>query len=337
MSSNAERDFFIPNNNDCGIPRNAAAYAINVTVVPGGPFGFLTIWPSGQERPNVSALNSDGRIKAGGVIVPAGTDGGVSVYVTDAAHIILDITGYFSAGPGLVFYPLTPCRVADTRNGAGDLGGPPPTGGAPGRSIPVLLSSCGIPASAQAYALNFTALPQNTLGYLTVWPSGQPQPLVSTLNAPAGAITANGAIVPAGAAGNISVYATDNTDLIVDVSGYFAPPDTGGLSLYTMTPCRVLDTRDSSGTFSGTLDVGLNRNCIIPYAARAYSLTATVLPTTGLGYLTLWANGQSRPLAAIDGAITSNIAIVPSINAVIDAYATDNTHLILDIASYFAP
>lgn len=44
-------------------------------------------------------------------------------------------------------------------------------------------SACGIPATASAYSLNITVVPRaGTLGYLTVWPTGQPQPVVSTLN-----------------------------------------------------------------------------------------------------------------------------------------------------------
>ena len=175
MAAGTVREFAIPDNGDCDIPWNASAYAINVTLVPGGPLNFLTIWPTGQDQPNVSALNSDGRIKAVGVIVPAGTNGAVSVFGTDSTHLILDITGYFSSQPGLAFYPLTPCRVADTRDGAGDLGGPSLAGGGQGRSIPILLSTCGIPPGAQAYALNFTAVPHGPLGYLTVWPDGQAQ------------------------------------------------------------------------------------------------------------------------------------------------------------------
>ena len=42
-------------------------------------------------------------------------------------------------------------------------------------------------------------------------------------------------------------------------------------------------------------------------------------------------------LNAIDGAITSNMAIVPNINGKIDAYASGITQLMLDISSYFAP
>lgn len=45
------------------------------------------------------------------------------------------------------------------------------------------LVNCGFPATAKAYSLNATALPTGVLGYLTLWPTGQPQPFVSTLNA----------------------------------------------------------------------------------------------------------------------------------------------------------
>ena len=68
---------------------------------------------------------------------------------------------------------------------------------------------------------------------------------------------------------------------------------------------------------------------------------ATVVPQGSFGYLTLWPDGESQPLVstlnAIDGAITSNMAIVPTTNGKIDAYASGLTQLILDISSYFAP
>jgi hypothetical protein len=121
-----------------------------VTVVPGQSLGYLTIRPAGQAQPIVSTLNSyDGRVKANATITSAGTDGGVSVYVTDATHFILDIDGYFvpdgTNSSGLAFFPLTPCRIADTRNAAGPLGGPSLTGGV-ARSFPVQSSSC-VPAA----------------------------------------------------------------------------------------------------------------------------------------------------------------------------------------------
>ncbi len=60
-----------------------------------------------------------------------------------------------------------------------------------------------------------------------------------------------------------------------------------------------------------------------------------------LGYLTLWPDCKRQPLVstlnALDGAITNNMAIVPSTNGKVDAYASGLTQLILDISSYFAP
>ncbi len=331
---------------------SAASYALNVTLVPTqGPVGYLTVWPASQLQPKVSTMNSDGRIKANAAIVSAGLNGGVSAFVTNTSDVVLDLDGYFvpSSQSTLAFYPLPPCRVADTRNPPGDLGGPYLTGGTL-RNFPVEASACNIPATAQAYSLNFTAVPHGYLAYLTVWETGQNQPVASTLNALTGTITANAAVVPAGTGAEISTYASNDTDLVIDINGYFAPAGAGGLSLYPTVPCRVLDTRTGNGAFSGLLsppvDV-LGSPCGIPTQSQAYAMNATVVPVGILGYLSLWPDGQTQPvvstLNAYDGATTSNMAIVPAGQApagqqgAIDAFASGTTNLILDISSFFAP
>jgi hypothetical protein len=340
------RTFAIPQS-ACGIPPTAAAYSLNVTVVPSGQLGYLTVWPAGQPLPTVSLLNSiDGRIKANAAIVPAGASGAISVYANAEAptQVVIDISGYFipATASSLEFYPLAPCRVVDTRSAASLLGGPSLAAGQ-ARSFPLQSSSCMIPASAQAYSLNVTAVPSGALGYLTMWPAGQVQPNVSTLNAPTGTITANAAIVPAGNGGAVSVFVTDDSQVILDVNGYFAPPNSGGNSLYTTVPCRVLDTRGLASTpFPGTYEVNVQASgCALSAAVTAMVLNATVVPVPQLGWLSLWPAGASQPvvstLNAIDGAITSNMAIVPATNGAIDAYATNETQLILDLSSYFAP
>jgi Chitobiase/beta-hexosaminidase C-terminal domain/Beta-propeller repeat/NHL repeat len=347
LTAGSTRTFNIPQS-ACGIPSTAVAYSLNATVVPNASIGYLTVYPAGEAQPGVSTLNSDGRVKANATITPAGSNGGVSVYTSDPTQFILDIDGYFvpagTSASGLQFYPLTPCRIADTRNPTGPLGGPSLTGG-DGRAFPVLSSSCSIPATAKAYSLNVTAVPREAaLGFLAAWPSGQAQPVASTLNASTGAVTANAAIVTAGTGGDVSIYASNDADVILDINGYFTPPATGGLSLYTVTPCRVLDTRypPAAGAFVGTLTVPVQTSvCAAPAAARAYVFNATVVPPVALGYLTLYPEGAAVPgvstLNASDGAITSNMAIVSTNNGSIDAYATDTTNLILDFSSYFAP
>jgi len=202
-----------------------------MTVVPPGPLFYLTTWPKGQAQPGVSTLNDlDGQIVANAAIVPAGTNGAISVFASNPTNLIIDINGYFAppGNPGaLHFYPLPPCRVADTRSagGSGLTGafGPPQMAGHAARNFPIPTSSCGILPSAQAYSLNMTVVPPGPLFYLTTWPMGQPQPGVSTLNDLGGGIVANAAIVPAGTAGAINIFVNDPTDLIIDINGYFAP------------------------------------------------------------------------------------------------------------------
>ena len=171
-------------------------------------------------------MNSlDGRIKANAAIVPAGSQGAVSVFVSNTTDVVLDIDGYFAPASGstLAFYPLTPCRVADTRKSTFPQGlGPPFLSGQTARDFPVLSSECNIPTIAQAYVFNATVVPLVPLGYLTLWPDGGSQPVVSTLNSIDGAITSNMAIVPT-SNGKIDAYATNPTQLILDISSYFAP------------------------------------------------------------------------------------------------------------------
>jgi hypothetical protein len=301
-------------------------------------------------------MNSlDGRVKANAAIVPAGASGAVSVYVTNTTNVVLDIDGYFAPATQstLAFYPLPPCRVADTRSIYYPQGlGVPHLSAGVARDFPTLSSAC-IPTNVTpaAYSLNFTAVPYpqqgDPLGYLELWPTGQePENRVSTLNNPTGTNVANAAIVPAGTHGEITAYANDDTDLLIDINGYFAAPGVGGLSLCPLTPYSVFDSRrvGSGQPFSGLLNPPVNfpnGGCAVPVAAQAYVTNATVVPSQTLAYLTLRPDGQNQPavstLNAPDGWITSNMAIMPTSNGSIDAYAAGLTQLILDISSYFAP
>ncbi len=181
--------------------------------------------------PGVSTLDDlSGAILANAAIVPAGSDGAVDVFVYAATNLIIDTNGYFAppGNPGaLYFYPLTPCRVVDTRSvgGSGLTGafGPPQMAAGSTRSFPVLSSACGVPATAQAYSLNITVAPPGPMFYLITWPTGETAPGVSTLNDLSGATLANAAIVPAGANGAIDVFVSDPTNVIIDINGYFAP------------------------------------------------------------------------------------------------------------------
>src|SRR6202035_4148712 len=107
-----------------------------------------------------------------------------------------------SGAQALRFVPVTPCRIADTRGATGQFGGPNLASNNP-RNFNISASVCNIPANALAYSLNLTVVPLVPLGFLQVYPAGQGQPAVSTLNSGDGRIKADAAIVPAGLNGAV--------------------------------------------------------------------------------------------------------------------------------------
>ena len=156
-------------------------------------------------------------------------------------------------------------------------------------------------------------------------------------------MVANAAIIPAGTNGDVSVFTTNDTDVIIDINGYFAPPAQGGLSLYALTPCRVMDTRTMAGTapLIGRRDVAVaGGSCDVP-SAQAYVFNTTVVPSGSLIYLSLWPAGELAPvvstLNAVDAAVTSNMAIVPAASDSVSIYTSNPSHVILDAFGYFAP
>lgn len=125
--------------------------------------------------------------------------------------------------PDTAFYTLAPCRVADTRQPAGELGGPALAGGGT-RSFPVS-GSCGVPADAVAVAANVTAVGPAASGYLEVHPTGGLPSETSLINFLSGNVRSNNGILVLGVGGEVSVRpmlsAAGTVHLVLDVSGYF--------------------------------------------------------------------------------------------------------------------
>ena len=174
----------------------------------------------------------------------------------------------------VAFVGIVPCRLVDTRGQTGESGafGPPIMAANETRTIPVLTNTrCNIPASAQAYSLNFTVVPTTTLTYLSGWPTGNPpNPLVSILNSLlTGGIVANAAVVPGGANGSIDVFVTNQTQVIIDINGYYAPqiPLAAGSAA---APSLTFGTDNTTGLYSsatGAVNIatgGVNRLTVRP-------------------------------------------------------------------------
>jgi hypothetical protein len=127
------------------------------------------------------------------------------------------------AAPATDFYTLTPCRLIDTRNAIGPLGGPALVGGTT-RSL-LVAGICGVPVGATALVVNLTIVQPVAAGDLRLFPSGIAAPLVSTINFSAGQILANNAVVPLTGTipGSLDVQAdfAGTSHFVLDVVGYF--------------------------------------------------------------------------------------------------------------------
>ena len=226
----------------------------------------------------------------------------------------------FSAQPAavsLVFVAMTPCRVADTRSGMGFTGafGPPSLTGGAIRTFPIQSgSACAIPPIAQAYSLNVTALPPGILGFITVFPTGQAFPNASTLNDLLGTIVANAVIVPAGSGGSVDVYASDPTDLIIDINGYYAPQDAlttaaGNTNTLLGASALAADTTGINNTAAGASALSSNtagsQNTATGGVALSSNTTGANNTATGYGALRDNATG-SQNTAIGNGALSFN-------------------------------
>jgi hypothetical protein len=135
----------------------------------------------------------------------------------------LSVTGNLGTPNNTKFFTLPPCRVLDTRNPVGPLGGPALAGGA-FRTF-TITGRCEVPSTAKSISINATVVQPTSTGHLTLFPGGTSMPLASTINFGVGQTRANNAIVPLGTNGTLTVFAGQSSGntvhFVLDVNGYF--------------------------------------------------------------------------------------------------------------------
>ena len=206
-----------------GVPASGvAAVALVVTIVEASGPGFVTVWPTGQQRPVASTVNPTvaGDIRSNLAIVPVGIGGQVSLFTLTPTHLVVDVAGHFTdssapvASTGL-FQAVNPTRVLDSR----DVGANPRWSLGENRQVSL---SGPVGATGVAALFNLTAADTSTGGFLTAHPTNTAVPLASNVNFD-GANRNRAALAVTGQAGSaaIDVFANVPTDVIVDVSGWF--------------------------------------------------------------------------------------------------------------------
>jgi hypothetical protein len=128
-----------------------------------------------------------------------------------------------SPPPALQFYTLTPCRLIDTRNAAGPLGGPALQPNVD--RLFALAGVCGVPVDAKAVSINVTVTGGAALGDLRLYPGDQALPATSTINYNMGQTRGNNAVISLGqdGLGSLKVHCTSAgaVSFILDINGYF--------------------------------------------------------------------------------------------------------------------
>jgi murein DD-endopeptidase MepM/ murein hydrolase activator NlpD len=297
---------------------------VNITVVDAGADLFLTVWPSGQDRPGTSNLNvRAGQTRPNLVMSKVGVDGRIQIATGGAfADVLVDLQGWFAKGGG--FRSIGPSRLLDTRSTKTRL-----------RAGEVVDVATNL-AAGEGAIVNVTGVNPTTAGFITVWPAGAPKPDTSNLNLAAAETAANLALVAVGTGGKLSFSSSMPTDLVVDIMGSVSATD-----FRPVGPRRLLDSRQQAQklTFDGVVAsnvflepgspegdaVVLNLTVVDP-AADGF---VTVRPYASAGDATSNVNGRR-------GETTPNLAVVSvgKLNR-LGFSGSMTTHLVVDLFGVF--
>lgn len=253
------------------------------------------------------------------------------------------------------YVSLSPSRLADTRPGAETVDGLYAGEGirAGGSTLQLTVTGRGsVALTATAVALNVTVVDPEGAGFVTVYPCGAAQPTASNLNyvPGVGVVVPNAVMAKVGTAGQVCVFVSASTHVIVDVNGFF-PPTT---SLQSINPARVLETRVGPGLITvdglqqgdgqraagSVTSVQIGGRATVPTDASAVVLNVTVTGTQGDGFVTVYPCGTAIPTASninyVTGATVANLVVAKiGASSSVCIFTNSAIDLIADVNGYF--
>lgn len=188
------------------------------------------------------------------------------------------LDSFGDTGGNLVYFPLAPCRILDTRVAS-------PAGGRLAAETTRAVytqsnnttfaalqggtnSDCGLVTASQAEALvlNLTVVNPASSGFLTVWPSNLAQPTASSVNYTGSMNLSNEVVVPVNRLNvqGLSVFSRRAADLVIDVTGYYARPQSAAFTCYnavTTVSVPATTTVQASGQACATGYSGTGGGC----------------------------------------------------------------------------
>ncbi|MEO8264863.1 MAG: hypothetical protein ABI706_05045 [Ilumatobacteraceae bacterium] len=244
------------------------------------------------------------------------------------------------------YVPVPPYRILDTRISQGLAHRV-----SAGENFTLTLTD--VPPTASAVVLNLTVDGSANPGFVMVYPTGVPRPVVSSINVDgAGQTIANLVTVPIGTGGTVDVYSLMTTDLIADVQGYYTPAVMAQAGLFVpINPTRLIDTREPTSPHFGPLVAGeqINLDVVgraafagvtVPADATAAALKVTVTESTAGGFWTVFPAGSARPIVSNLNVIGTGTTIANQVLARLAGGSTTvftqtGGHLVIDLVGFF--
>jgi alpha-tubulin suppressor-like RCC1 family protein len=329
-----------------GVPDDATFAVLNLTAVRPSANGYLTAHACDTERPLAASLNYAGPAGTAPItlgnetIVALSSTGTACIYSSSPTDLTVDVTAYGTARGG--YRATTPSRVLDSRagmttfDGQNDLSAPIEGG----TEIELQIRGrAGVSGTAGAAVLYIAAVDPTGVGYLTAYPCDPIRPLASSLNfstLPDGRSVNRGneVIAPLDDDGKVCLFVSATTDLTVDLVGSIDPSTTYAVE----SPARLLETRPGQSTVDGEFELGaalstgdeieldVAGRAGVENDASAAVLNITAVNPSGVGYLTAWPCGTTRPTASsLNFTATPNTGSINGGNEVLAPLSIDGT------------
>ncbi|MBF9068114.1 S53 family peptidase [Streptacidiphilus fuscans] len=221
------------------------------------------------------------------------------------------------------FFPVSPTRILDTRDGTG--GFKTPLGANATDSLQVA-GVAGVPndGSVTAVMLSVTAVGPTASSFLSVYGDGTGNGSTTLAYTP-GQIVPNSVVVPV-KDGKVDFYNhSGSVNVVAVVSGYYGTAATNGSTFVGISPAHLLDTRSGTGTGGTIAPLGANATITVPTTGQAgvpndgtvtaVALDVTAIAGTANSYIGVYP-GTSGPstassLSFAPGQIIANTIIVP--------------------------
>jgi glucose/arabinose dehydrogenase len=302
----------------------AVTHSFNRVTAPTSWNGYVFVgWSNGSSNPTQSFAMASTDVTLSAVYAPVGT-------------------GAFTA--------VTPYRLFDTRPGAHNPPGHTGPLGAGQQLSVAMRGQAHEPSGATAALLNITVINPRAAGFLRAYPCGS-SPTTSTVNFDTNGLVSNLALVRMPADGRICFWSMVPTDVVVDVSGWFAPAtgSPAGSGYTGVTPARVLDTRSAALAPAGIVEplvagrelhVTLAGRQGMPANATAALLNVTVTNPRAAGYLRVYPCGAEQAVSNVNyqaGETVANLAAVKLSSGDVCFRSYAATDLVVDLAGWYAP